>query len=174
MISCCRGEAVALSNFNLAAVTDLSPNFNSIYVALALRYDYHRAVKANPPPKPSSAFARPYFLTVLVAYIGGLVTTVWVMHTFKAAQPALLYLSPACISAVVLCALVREELVDFWAFDDASDDDERASNKKEDSNPEERDGDGKEGAAERESVAESTSVEVEGQRVLRSRVVKQY
>lgn len=33
---------------------------------------------------------------MLVAYVLGLVTTVVVMHRFKAAQPALLYLSPAC------------------------------------------------------------------------------
>jgi hypothetical protein len=43
----------------------------SIFVALALRYDYSRALKANPPPRPSSNFARPYFYTVFIAYIIG-------------------------------------------------------------------------------------------------------
>lgn len=43
----------------------------SIFVALALRFDYSRALKANPPPRPSSNFARPYFYTVFVAYILG-------------------------------------------------------------------------------------------------------
>lgn len=147
-----------------------------IFVALALRYDYHRAIKANPPPRPSSNFARPYFYTVLVAYISGLVTTVAIMHTFRAAQPALLYLSPACIGSVVLCALMRGELSELWAFDDASDD-EKPSKKDESAA-------GKKGAVEKEELrdevegalemaAESTSVEVEGQRVLRSRAVKQ-
>lgn len=82
------------------------------------------------------------------------------MHTFKAAQPALLYLSPACIGSVTLCALIRGELAQLWAFDDASDDDK----------PKKEEGEAVKG---KEEVAESTSVEVEGQRVLRSRVAKQ-
>lgn len=40
------------------------------------------------------------------------------MHTYRAAQPALFYLSPACIGSVILCAVIRGELRDFWAFDD--------------------------------------------------------
>lgn len=145
-------------------------------MALALRYDYHRAVKANPPPRPSSNFARPYFYTVFLAYIAGLVTTVYVMHTFRAAQPALLYLSPACIGSVVLCALVRGELSELWAFDDASDDEKPSSKKDEDAAG--KKGEGSKDELEEvnstpEVAAESTSVEVEGQRVLRSRAVKQ-
>lgn len=85
------------------------------------------------------------------------------MHTFKAAQPALLYLSPACIGSVTLCALLRGELAQLWAFDDASDDDK----------PKKEEDDAVEDKEEFKEVAESTSVEVEGQRVLRSRVVKQ-
>lgn len=85
------------------------------------------------------------------------------MHTFKAAQPALLYLSPACIGSVTLCALLRGELAQLWAFDDASDDDK----------PKKEEDDAVKDKEEFKEVAESTSVEVEGQRVLRSRVVKQ-
>lgn len=117
------------------------------------------------------------------------------MHTFRAAQPALLYLSPACISSVILCAIARGELSGLWAFDDSSDDDDERSDKKgkegevsgeaggerkKVEKAEDSEGNGKkmEKKEERESIeeediAESTSVEVEGQRVLRSRVIKQ-
>ena len=45
---------------------------------------------------PSTPFSRPYFWAGIVSYLLGLGTTMAVMHTFRAAQPALLYLSPAC------------------------------------------------------------------------------
>lgn len=38
------------------------------------------------------------------------------MHYFRAAQPALLYLSPACILAVALTAFARGELEAFWRY----------------------------------------------------------
>lgn len=59
------------------------------FISLALRYDYHRAQKETPLPR---SFNKPYFYTVLVAYILGLIATMSVLHIFKAAQPALLYL----------------------------------------------------------------------------------
>lgn len=49
-----------------------------IYVAMCLRYD-HR----------SGRVGRPYFKACLLAYTLGLVMTVWVMHTFQAAQVSL-------------------------------------------------------------------------------------
>ncbi len=80
-------------------------------LALALRFDYHLALeRISPPPTPRGRWPKPYFYSTLVAYVAGLVTTIVVMHTFKAAQPALLYLSPACVSAPVLCALAKGEL----------------------------------------------------------------
>lgn len=44
------------------------------------------------------------------------------MHQFKAAQPALLYLSPACILSVTLTALFRGELQEFWSWTDEGED----------------------------------------------------
>ena len=40
----------------------------------------------------------------------GLGTTVGVMHVFKAAQPALLYLVPSCLGLPFLVALIRGDL----------------------------------------------------------------
>ncbi|SCV71897.1 BQ2448_4591 [Microbotryum intermedium] len=121
-----------------------------IFVALSLRWDYHRALKreVGGPPKPDMGWGssgweerwdRPYFRATMAAYVLGLITTITMMHQFKAAQPALLYLSPACIIAVCGTAWRRDEWKQFWAFDDASDD-EPSKEKKED-----EDKDGKEG-----------------------------
>ena len=44
------------------------------------------------------------------------------MHTFRAAQPALLYLSPATVLSLIGCAWIRGELESFWSFDDGSED----------------------------------------------------
>ena len=40
------------------------------------------------------------------------------MHTFRAAQPALLYLSPACIISISVTALARGEVQTMWSFSD--------------------------------------------------------
>jgi len=76
------------------------------FVTLALRYDLARSSKRD----WRTPFAKPYFIAILLAYTAGLGTTIFVMHTFKAAQPALLYLSPACILAFFITASVRGEL----------------------------------------------------------------
>lgn len=51
---------------------------------------------------------QPYFHACLVAYVAGLGATVAVMFYFKAAQPALFYLVPACLGATGLTALWRK------------------------------------------------------------------
>ena len=59
-----------------------------MFVALALRYDRHRASTKS----SEGGFSKPYFYAALCAYAIGLGTTMMVMHIFKTAQPALLYL----------------------------------------------------------------------------------
>jgi minor histocompatibility antigen H13 len=60
-----------------------------IFIALALRYDHHRG---STSATGKISFDKPYFYATLGSYIVGLVATIAVMHTFEAAQPALLYL----------------------------------------------------------------------------------
>ncbi|KDQ57607.1 hypothetical protein JAAARDRAFT_58196 [Jaapia argillacea MUCL 33604] len=81
------------------------------FISLALRYDYHRS-------KPGQPIRRPYFIAAVVAYIAGLVTTMTVMHCFRKAQPALLYLSPACILSFFITAVFQGELQDAWSWSD--------------------------------------------------------
>jgi len=83
------------------------------FVSLALRYDHFRHTKAQDKP-----FAKPYFIASVVAYVTGLATTMAVMHVFHAAQPALLYLSPACILSFILTAWRRGELSEAWQWND--------------------------------------------------------
>jgi minor histocompatibility antigen H13 len=110
-----------------------------IFLALALRFDYALARARSPAPlRPRANFAKPYFMACFFAYIlgqeppffalvqvhlanfpsafAGLCVTMAMMHYFRAAQPALLYLSPACILAVALTALARGELNAFWRY----------------------------------------------------------
>ncbi|KAG2154396.1 signal peptide peptidase-domain-containing protein [Suillus bovinus] len=81
------------------------------FVALALRYDFARA-------DGKVTFKKPYFYTTLAAYITGLVTTMTVMHVFGKAQPALLYLSPACMLSLFGVGIVRGELGKVWKWID--------------------------------------------------------
>ena len=46
------------------------------------------------------------------------------MHTFQAAQPALLYLSPACIISVLTVALFKREVRTFWKHTEEDEEEE--------------------------------------------------
>ena len=49
-------------------------------------------------------------MTNVVCYALGLVVTVGVMYFFHAAQPALLYLVPACLGGSIAVGMARGEL----------------------------------------------------------------
>jgi minor histocompatibility antigen H13 len=84
-----------------------------VFIALLLRFDAKRAANKR-------MFSKTYFLTCYFAYILGLVTTVAVMHLFQAAQPALLYLVPACLGSSFLLATVRGEVGELLAYNEES------------------------------------------------------
>ncbi|KAI7859643.1 signal peptide peptidase-domain-containing protein [Circinella umbellata] len=106
-----------------------------IFVALCLRFDRHMSWEREPKGEfRSTKFTKPYFTACAFAYILGLATTMFVMHVFHAAQPALLYLSPACILSVLITAAVRGELKDLFAYtteeEKEEEKDEKDANKK--------------------------------------------
>merc|ERR1712241_368751 len=76
-----------------------------IFVALLLRYD--QSLKRN------SNF---YFNITFLAYILGLLTTIGVMHVYKHAQPALLYLVPLCTGTPIFLALVRGDIKSMFQY----------------------------------------------------------
>ena len=90
-----------------------------IFVALLLRYD--QSLKRN------SNF---YFYTTFIAYILGLCGTIVVMHVFKHAQPALLYLVPACLGAPIFMALIRGDIKSMFSYADHPEEDETEEDKK--------------------------------------------
>ncbi|KAJ3040822.1 hypothetical protein HDV00_010437 [Rhizophlyctis rosea] len=104
-----------------------------IFVALCLQFDHHRYLTsaAGKKNKHTYSFPKPYFHACFVAYILGLVTTVVVMHTFQAAQPALLYLSPACIFSALITAAARGEIKELFAFSPAESSKKDKNDKKE-------------------------------------------
>jgi len=69
-----------------------------LVIALCLRFDLARHALANPKVDVTSRsrFAKGYWWVGMGSYVLGLGTTMGIMHWTKHAQPALLYLSPAC------------------------------------------------------------------------------
>lgn len=86
-----------------------------IFIALLLRYDAERS-NISPQASPSAAFRKPFFHACLIAYGLGLGTTIFVMNFFKAAQPALLYLVPACLLSSGGTAVVLKEVKALLAY----------------------------------------------------------
>jgi minor histocompatibility antigen H13 len=94
-----------------------------LFIALALRYDLYRFHLQNPTlnyKRHMYRFPKPYFYSTFAAYIAGLVLTMSVMHVFKAAQPALLYLSPSCAAAALIAAAVKGDLPALWGYKEIS------------------------------------------------------
>lgn len=80
-----------------------------LFLALLLRYDVKRSANKK-------HFSSPYFTVGFIFYILGLITTMFVMHVFRAAQPALLYLVPACLLSSFLTALFLGDLPGLWEY----------------------------------------------------------
>lgn len=94
------------------------------FLALLLRFDAHRASLGVFPTDVHASFPKPYFHSTLLGYVLGLSTTLYVMIVFNAAQPALLYLVPACLGSSLLCAVVRGELKDLLEYSEEEEEEE--------------------------------------------------
>lgn len=91
-----------------------------IFIALLLRYDAHRANVTS----TRQNFPKPFFHVNMVFYVLGLVATVAVMYIFNAAQPALLYLVPACLGSAIVTAFVRGEFKELLAYSEEEEEEE--------------------------------------------------
>ena len=88
-----------------------------IFVAILLRFDAVRAgIKGL--HGATTPFPKPYFYSNIIFYALGLYVTLYVMNTFKAAQPALLYLVPACLGASVGAAVSTGSWRALLAYDE--------------------------------------------------------
>jgi len=83
-----------------------------IFIALLLRLDYALKLQTERPEE----VRRTYFWVSFIMYFLGLMTTVAIMYWFEHAQPALLYLVPACLLAAFGTALVRGHLRILWTY----------------------------------------------------------
>lgn len=90
-------NGLSANNFAMLGLGDIV--IPGIFIALLLRFDY--SLK-----RPSKT----YFHSTFVAYFVGLLTTIFIMHVFKHAQPALLYLVPACLGTPLIVALLKGDL----------------------------------------------------------------
>jgi len=78
-----------------------------IFIALLLRYD--KSLNRN---------RMTYFYSSFIAYILALFCTIFVMHVFKHAQPALLYIVPLCLVVPLTVALIQGDLKSMFTYRD--------------------------------------------------------
>ena len=102
------------------------------FLALLLRFDAHLAKVGTTKIDIHQSFPKPYFHSALIAYVLGLITTLVVMIQFNAAQPALLYLVPACLGSSFLCATIRGEVKELLDYSEEEEEEETADTKEAD------------------------------------------
>ncbi|XP_073953202.1 minor histocompatibility antigen H13 [Choristoneura fumiferana] len=98
-------NGLSASNFAMLGLGDIV--VPGIFIALLLRFDKSLA--------RGSEF---YFRATFIAYILGLLATILIMHVFKHAQPALLYLVPACLGTPLALALLRGDINALFNYED--------------------------------------------------------
>jgi minor histocompatibility antigen H13 len=93
-----------------------------LFIALMLRFDARDVSPTDPLPR-----RLPYFAAVMCAYVLGLITTVVAMNVFLAAQPALLYLVPACLLTALAMAACKGELKMLWNYSEEDEEEEKGA-----------------------------------------------
>lgn len=119
------GEKLEFSMLGLGDI--VIPGF---FLALLLRFDAENA-KTNPKNGKHGKFKKTYFKINLFAYFLGLLFTITMMTYFEAAQPALLYLVPACLGTALMTAFIRNELALLFNYDENLDEESKEEEKKE-------------------------------------------
>ncbi|KAK9450834.1 signal peptide peptidase-domain-containing protein [Limtongia smithiae] len=105
----------------------------AIFLSLCLRFDLWNFHRKHPNLAYASArkFPKPVFHAAMVLYVVALVTTIVIMHVFRTAQPALLYLCPGIGGAVAVTALVRKEWSVLWGYKEESEESKKERLEKE-------------------------------------------
>lgn len=115
-------KGLAANNFAMLGLGDIV--IPGIFIALLLRFDM--SLKRE---------SKVYFIAGFVAYCLGLGITIFIMHFFKHAQPALLYLVPTCLGIPTLVALVKGDIKAMFKYEDQPEcpsEKEKVEDKKED------------------------------------------
>nr|CAD7395307.1 unnamed protein product [Timema cristinae] len=98
-------QGLSANNFAMLGLGDIV--IPGIFIALLLRFDTSLKRSTNM-----------YFNVTFGAYFLGLMATILIMHLFKHAQPALLYLVPACLGAPLGVALLRGDIKALFQYED--------------------------------------------------------
>ncbi|XKL65737.1 hypothetical protein PGB90_009157 [Kerria lacca] len=98
-------HGISANNFAMLGLGDIV--VPGIFIALLLRFD--KSLNRN---------KNTYFYASFFAYVLGLSVTIFVMHMFKHAQPALLYLVPACIGIPMTIALIKGDIGAMFKYED--------------------------------------------------------
>ncbi|XP_035917811.1 LOW QUALITY PROTEIN: minor histocompatibility antigen H13-like [Anopheles stephensi] len=116
-------NGLSASNFAVLGLGDIV--IPGIFIALLLRFDNSLKRKS-----------KTYFYATFIAYFVGLLATIFVMHVFKHAQPALLYLVPACLGTPLLLAVLKGDLKKLLAYEDHPEEKPKVSKKENNANAE--------------------------------------
>ena len=106
-----------------------------IFVSLCLRFDFLKSLNKKHLEalirkegegedvstmrylmKQALECSKSYFIAVNIGYLLAIICTIVVMLIFDHGQPALLYLVPGCLIAVLTTALIKGELSLMWEF----------------------------------------------------------
>jgi minor histocompatibility antigen H13 len=123
----------AKPQFSLLGLGDIV--IPGIFVSLCLRFDFLKSLNKKHLEalirkegegedvstmryltKQALDCSKPYFIAVNIGYLLAIICTVVVMLIFDHGQPALLYLVPGCLIAVLTTALIKGELSLMWEF----------------------------------------------------------
>lgn len=77
-------------------------------------YPFRR--EALPLTLPATQFSKTYFWASLAGYCAGMLVTLAMLLVYKRGQPALLYLVPGVLGAILLTALARGEMKELWQY----------------------------------------------------------
>lgn len=80
-------------------------------------------------PEPPFTFPKTYFKASVAGYVAGMMATLYVMHVWQHAQPALLYLVPGVLGSLWLTALVRGEVGLMWNYSEVVEEEAEAGQK---------------------------------------------
>ncbi|PHH83609.1 hypothetical protein CDD82_6637 [Ophiocordyceps australis] len=70
----------------------------------------------QPPELAASVFPKTYFKAAMAGYLLGMVATLTMLLVFRQGQPALLYLVPGVLGALLVTALRRGEVKKVWMY----------------------------------------------------------
>ncbi|KFM58573.1 Minor histocompatibility antigen H13, partial [Stegodyphus mimosarum] len=114
------------SNFAMLGLGDVV--IPGIFIALLLRFD--ESLKRG---------QKLYFYSSFVAYFLGLVLTIFIMSYFKHAQPALLYLVPACIGIPGIIAVLKGDVKALLNYADHPEEESSSESSSKEGTPEQKD-----------------------------------